>query len=73
MSNASNRTAPKQAKANKGKNTGNEPALAEAIDLPEGVIAVNTVQYKVGQYTYSNLDDALAEHRRQNTKKGQRK
>lgn len=73
MPNASNRTAPKHQKSNNDKNTGDEPALAEAIDLPEGVIAVNTVQYKVGPYTYSNLDDALAEHRRQNTKKGQRK
>ena len=73
MPNASNKTAPKQAKVNNEKNAGDAPALARAIDLPEGVIAVNTVQYKVGPYTYSNLDDALAERRRQNTKKGQRK
>lgn len=73
MPNASNRTAPKQAKANNDKQTGDALALAAATDLPEGVIAVNTVQYKVGPYTYTNLDDALAEHRRQNTKKGQRK
>ncbi len=73
MPNASNRTAPKQAKANNDKKTGDALALADAMDLPEGVIAVNTVQYKVGPYTYSNLDDALAEHRRQNTKNGQRK
>ena len=73
MPNASNRTAPKQATANNNKKTGNALTLAEAIDLPEGVIAVKTVQYKVGPYTYSNLDDALAERRRQNTKKGQRK
>lgn len=73
MPNASNRTAPKLAKVNSEKNAGDAPALARAIDLPDGVIAVNTVQYKVGPYTYSNLDDALAEHRRQNTKKGQRK
>lgn len=73
MPDASNKIAPKQANANDDKKTGDAPALAGAMDLPEGVIAVNTVQYKVGPYTYSNLDDALAEHRRQNTKKGRRK
>lgn len=73
MPNASNRTAPKQATANNDKKMGNAPTLAAAIDLPEGVIAVNTVQNKVGPYTYSNLEDALAEHSRQNTKKRQRK
>lgn len=73
MPNASSSTAPKQAKANNDNNTDDEPVLAEAVDLPEGVIAVNTVQYKVGPYTYFNLNDALSEHRRQNAKKGQRR
>ena len=39
-----------------------------ATDLPEGVIAVISKEYRVGQYRYTNLDDALAEHRRQSAK-----
>ena len=33
--------------------------------LPEGIIAVTSVNYRVGPYTYSRLEDAVAEHRRQ--------
>lgn len=36
--------------------------------LPDGVIAVTTVQYRVGPYSYSTLDDALAEHRRRTSR-----
>ena len=44
------------------------PYLQPATDLPEGVIAVISKEYRVGQYRYTNLDDALAEHRRQSAK-----
>ncbi len=33
--------------------------------LPEGILAVSVTHYRVGKYSYSNLDDAMAEHRRQ--------
>lgn len=33
--------------------------------LPEGIQAVNVTHYRVGRYSYNNLDDAMAEHRRQ--------
>lgn len=39
-----------------------------ATDLPEGIIAVTSNEYRVGQYRYTNLDDALAEQRRQSAK-----
>ena len=37
-------------------------------DLPAGVTRVVTVQYRVGNYLYSNLDSALAELSRQQTR-----
>lgn len=33
--------------------------------LPEGILAVSVAHYRVGKYSYTNLDDAVAEHRRQ--------
>jgi hypothetical protein len=36
--------------------------------LPDGVTATAMTQYRVGPYSYTNLDDALAEHRRQTRK-----
>ncbi|MCK0099648.1 hypothetical protein MWU38_09660 [Qipengyuania sp. S6317L1] len=41
-----------------------KPAAPSA--LPDGVTASTITQYRVGSYTYTSLDDALAEHRRQN-------
>ncbi|MBE5073258.1 hypothetical protein IM511_02940 [Erythrobacteraceae bacterium E2-1 Yellow Sea] len=38
--------------------------------LPEGIIAVTSIHYRVGPYSYSRLEDALAEHRRQAGKRG---
>lgn len=37
---------------------------APPAELPEGVVAVTSVHYRVGPYSYSRLDDALAEHDR---------
>ena len=39
-----------------------------ATQLPEGIIAVTSTRYKVGPYSYSRLEDALAEHGRQSRK-----
>ena len=36
-----------------------------APTLPEGIIVVRSVHYRVGPYSYVSLEDALAEHRRQ--------
>lgn len=36
-----------------------------APTLPEGIIAVTSVHYRVGPYSYARLEDALAERRRQ--------
>lgn len=33
--------------------------------LPEGILATSVTQYRVGKYSYTNLDDAMAEHRRE--------
>lgn len=33
--------------------------------LPEGIIAVELTHYRVGKYSYSKLEDALAQHKRQ--------
>ncbi|GGC31396.1 hypothetical protein GCM10011371_18530 [Novosphingobium marinum] len=33
--------------------------------LPEGIQAVTVTHYRVGKYSYTNLEDAMAEHRRQ--------
>jgi hypothetical protein len=32
--------------------------------LSEGIKAVNVTHYRVGKYSYTNLDDAIAEHRK---------
>ncbi|WP_268888711.1 hypothetical protein [Erythrobacter rubeus] len=39
---------------------------SRGVSLPEGISAVSVTHYRVGSYTYTSLDDALAEHKRQN-------
>ncbi len=46
---------------NEGGSVKSEPAPP----LPDGITPVTVIQYRVGPYTYSRLDDALAEHKRQ--------
>jgi len=41
-----------------------KPAAPTA--LHDGVTASTITQYRVGSYTYTSLDDALAEHKRRN-------
>ena len=36
--------------------------------LPDGVAAITVTHYQVGPYTYTKLDDAMAQHRRQSSK-----
>ena len=38
--------------------------------VPDGVTAETVVRYHVGPYSYTRLEDALAEHRRQSRKPG---
>jgi len=46
-----------------GSLAGHEPDV-----LPNGVTAYRVTHYQVGPYSYTNVDDALAEHRRQTRK-----
>jgi hypothetical protein len=50
------------------ENEGGAIKPRSTTDLPEGVTLVLSNEYWVGQYRYTNLDDALAEHRRQSGK-----
>lgn len=34
--------------------------------LPDGVVAVSVTHYRVGPYSYTNLDDAMAQYHRLN-------
>lgn len=36
--------------------------------LPDGIIAVTSIRYRVGPYSYSRLEDAMAEHGRRSGK-----
>ncbi|QUL39131.1 hypothetical protein [Erythrobacter sp. JK5] len=40
--------------------------------LPDGITAEASMVYRVGPYSYSRLDDAMAEHARQSGKQGSR-
>lgn len=50
--------------ANEWENEGGSVKPIPSSVLPEGVTAVTVTQYRVGPYTYTSLDDALAEHKR---------
>ncbi|MEB3416638.1 hypothetical protein VCJ71_11210 [Alteriqipengyuania sp. WL0013] len=56
-----------QSDAREWENEGGAVAAHSSPELPEGVIAITSVSYRVGPYTYARLKDALAEHRRQST------
>jgi hypothetical protein len=49
---------------NEWENEGGSVKPTASSALPEGVTSVTVTQYRVGPYTYSSLDDAMAEHRR---------
>lgn len=50
------------------ENEGGALASPDKPMLPDGVIAIPMTHYRVGQYTYTNLDDAMAQYRRQSSK-----
>jgi hypothetical protein len=52
----------------KWESEGGALAQPASTELPEGVTAVTVTHYRVGPYTYTNLDDAMAQYRRQRSK-----
>jgi hypothetical protein len=70
MSLVSNVAPPDQPETYEWVNEGGSLKPNAAIRLPEGVIAVASTRYKVGPYSYSRLEDALAEHGRQSSPQG---
>ena len=56
---------PEQAGTGDWESEGGSFQVNPPVSLPDGITAVTSVQYRVGPYSYSRLDDALAEHRRQ--------
>lgn len=47
------------------ENGGGALALDNRTLLPDDVIAVQVTHYRVGQYRYTDLGDAMAQHHRQ--------
>ena len=47
------------------ENEGGALAPRPSFELPNGIAAISVTHYRVGQYAYTNLDDAMAEFRRQ--------
>lgn len=50
------------------ENEGGALASPDQPMLPDGVIAIPVTHYRVGQYTYTSLDDAMAQYRRQSSR-----
>ncbi|NVE94765.1 hypothetical protein [Altererythrobacter lutimaris] len=65
MSIPSNAVSPNQAGTGEWENEGGSLKPHPPTPLPDGIIAVTSAHYRVGPYSYSKLDDAFAEHRRQ--------
>ncbi|MDR7101692.1 hypothetical protein J2X37_000852 [Croceicoccus sp. BE223] len=57
--------APDQPQTGRWENEGGALNAPDPSPLPDGVVAVTSVRYRVGYYSYSKLEDALAEHARQ--------
>ena len=53
----------------KWESEGESLSVREA-SLPEGIRAFSVTHYRVGEFSYTNLDDAMAEHRRQSNGDG---
>lgn len=54
-----------QPKIRDWENEGGSLKPGSPTPLPEGIIVATSVHYLVGPYSYSRLEDALAEHGRQ--------
>ena len=50
--------------AREWESEGGALATHENASLPDEVIPIAVTHYRVGSYTYTNLDDAMAEYRR---------
>ncbi|MBB3989099.1 hypothetical protein [Croceicoccus naphthovorans] len=59
---------PNQSATREWESEGGSLQAPPPTPLPDGVTAVTSVHYHVGPYTYSRLEDALAEHDRQSGK-----
>ena len=57
--------APNEAPATCQREGEDRSSISREASLPEGIQAVEVTHYQVGKYSYTNLDDAMAEHRRQ--------
>ena len=62
---ASNPETPNQPGTGEWESEGGSMKPGPTAQLPDGITAVTSVQYQVGPYTYSRLEDAMAEHHRQ--------
>jgi len=47
---------------------GGSLAPQESVELPQGISASTVTHYRVGPYSYTNLDDAMAQYNRQKNK-----
>ncbi|GGD44630.1 hypothetical protein [Croceicoccus pelagius] len=47
------------------ENEGGALAPHSSSELPDGITAIPVTHYRVGNYTYTNLRDAMAEYQRQ--------
>lgn len=68
MSAASNAETPDQPGTGEWESEGGSLKADPAAQLPEGIVAVPSVQYRVGPYSYARLEDAMAELDRQSGK-----
>lgn len=56
--------APTQRGTNEWESEGGATAVAGPDTIPAGVEAITVTYYRVGDYTYSTLADAMAQYRR---------
>lgn len=68
MSMVATAATPDQPQTGRWENEGGALKAAPPPPLPEGIIAATSLQYRVGPYSYSRLEDAMAEHSRQSGK-----
>lgn len=68
MSVASHTKTPDQPGTGEWESEGGSMKPDPAVQLPEGIVGVPSVQYRVGPYSYARLEDAVAELGRQSAK-----
>lgn|GEM_PF-5378282 len=65
MTEPSNSATPEKPATNDWENEGGSLKPTPHKSLPDGIVAITSVGYRVGPYTYTEYRDALAEHQRQ--------